>query len=160
MDKLMLDGNAIAGLLQEVFAVEMTTAIGTCGGCGAAGPVGAAHVYRGRASCSAAHTATTCSPRSSRMIHGSGSTSRESALWKSPSSRLTAFRDCPLWTVCRRKTVDDADSQQPTIASSLGCGGARAHVIYGPRRWVSSVLVSAGHHCAFDPSPHSQETWR
>ena len=31
MDELMLDGNAVAGLLQEVFAVEMTTAIGTCG---------------------------------------------------------------------------------------------------------------------------------
>ena len=47
MGELMLDGNAIAGLLQEVFAVEMTTAIGTCGGCGAAGPAGAVHVYRG-----------------------------------------------------------------------------------------------------------------
>ena len=47
MDELMLDGNAIAGLLQEVFAVEMTTAVGTCGGCGAAGPAGAVHVYRG-----------------------------------------------------------------------------------------------------------------
>ena len=47
MDELMLDGNAIAGLLQEVFAAEMTTAIGTCGDCGAAGPVGAAHLYRG-----------------------------------------------------------------------------------------------------------------
>jgi uncharacterized protein DUF6510 len=47
MDKLMLDGNAIAGLLQEVFAVEMTTATGTCGRCGAAGPVGAVHLYRG-----------------------------------------------------------------------------------------------------------------
>ena len=47
MGELMLDGNAIAGLLQEVFAVEMTTAIGTCGRCGAAGPVGAVHVYRG-----------------------------------------------------------------------------------------------------------------
>ncbi len=47
MDELMLDGNAIAGLLQEVFVVEMTTAIGTCGGCGEAGPVGAVHVYRG-----------------------------------------------------------------------------------------------------------------
>jgi hypothetical protein len=43
----MLDGNAIAGLLQEVFAVEMTTAVGTCNGCGAAEPVGAVHVYRG-----------------------------------------------------------------------------------------------------------------
>ena len=47
MDELMLDGNAVAGLLQEVFAVEMTTAIGTCSGCSTAGPVGAAHFYRG-----------------------------------------------------------------------------------------------------------------
>ena len=47
MGELMLDGNAIAGLLQEVFAVEMTTAVGTCGACGAAGQVGAVHVYRG-----------------------------------------------------------------------------------------------------------------
>jgi uncharacterized protein DUF6510 len=47
MDDLMLDGNAIAGLLQEVFAAEMTTAIGTCGDCGTAGPVGAAYLYGG-----------------------------------------------------------------------------------------------------------------
>lgn len=47
MDALTVDGNAIAGLLQEVFAVEMTTAIGTCGECGAAEPVGAVHVFRG-----------------------------------------------------------------------------------------------------------------
>jgi hypothetical protein len=43
----MLDGNAIAVLLQEVFAVEMTTALETCDGCGVTGPVGAVHVYRG-----------------------------------------------------------------------------------------------------------------
>ena len=47
MDTLMLDGNAVAGLLQEVFAVEMTTATVTCNGCGATGPVGALHVFRG-----------------------------------------------------------------------------------------------------------------
>jgi hypothetical protein len=47
VDPQTLDGNAIAGLLQEVFAVEMTTAIATCGGCGAAEAVGAVHVYRG-----------------------------------------------------------------------------------------------------------------
>jgi Family of unknown function (DUF6510) len=47
MDALMLDGNAVAGLLQEVFAVEMTTALETCGGCGATEPIGAVHVYRG-----------------------------------------------------------------------------------------------------------------
>lgn len=47
MDALMLDGNAVAGLLQEVFAVEMTTALGTCGNCGATDAVGATHVFRG-----------------------------------------------------------------------------------------------------------------
>jgi hypothetical protein len=47
MDELMLDGNAVAGLLQEVFAVEMTTAVGTCAACGTAGRIGAVHVYRG-----------------------------------------------------------------------------------------------------------------
>ena len=47
MDELMLDGNAIGGLLQEVFTVEITTAVGTCGNCGAPGPFGAVHVYRG-----------------------------------------------------------------------------------------------------------------
>lgn len=47
MDALTVDGNAIAGLLQEVFAVEMTTAIGTCAACGAAEPIGAVHVFRG-----------------------------------------------------------------------------------------------------------------
>lgn len=47
MDALMLDGNAVAGLLQEVFAVEMTTAIATCGACGAAEAIGATQVFRG-----------------------------------------------------------------------------------------------------------------
>ncbi len=47
MDALMLDGNAVAGLLQEVFAVEMTTAVGTCNTCGATDAVGALHVFRG-----------------------------------------------------------------------------------------------------------------
>jgi hypothetical protein len=47
MDKLMLDGNAVAGLLQEVFAADMTTAMGSCATCHAKEPVGAIHVYRG-----------------------------------------------------------------------------------------------------------------
>ena len=47
MDKLMLDGNAVAGLLQEVFAADVTSAIGSCATCGATEPVGAIHVYRG-----------------------------------------------------------------------------------------------------------------
>ena len=47
MDELMLDGNAIAGMLSEVFAVEMTTAIMTCGNCGRSSAVGEMHVFRG-----------------------------------------------------------------------------------------------------------------
>jgi uncharacterized Zn finger protein len=40
-----LDGNAIAGLLQEVFGTEMTNAIGMCATCGTAGPVAECAVY-------------------------------------------------------------------------------------------------------------------
>ena len=47
MDATMLDGTAVAGLLREVFAAEMTTAIGTCGQCGAREAVGATHAYQG-----------------------------------------------------------------------------------------------------------------
>jgi hypothetical protein len=47
MNDLMLDGNSVAGLLREVFAVDMTSVFGTCNGCGASEPLGAVHVYRG-----------------------------------------------------------------------------------------------------------------
>ena len=47
MGALRLDGNAAAGVLAQVFAAEITTAIGTCDGCGASDAVGAVHVYRG-----------------------------------------------------------------------------------------------------------------
>lgn len=45
MDALKLDGNAAAGILQQVFAVEITAASGTCDGCGAVEAVGAVAVY-------------------------------------------------------------------------------------------------------------------
>jgi Family of unknown function (DUF6510) len=45
METSRLDGNAAAGILQELFVAEMTTAIGTCGGCGVAGEVATAHLY-------------------------------------------------------------------------------------------------------------------
>ena len=47
MGELMLDGNAAAGVLQEIFAVEMTTAVGTCDNCGASGEVGRVQLYHG-----------------------------------------------------------------------------------------------------------------
>jgi len=40
-----LDGNAIGGLLHEIFGMEMTAATGTCANCGAVGPVAETVVY-------------------------------------------------------------------------------------------------------------------
>jgi Family of unknown function (DUF6510) len=42
---LRLDGNAAAGLLQEIFVHELTTARGECSGCGAVAELGAQHLY-------------------------------------------------------------------------------------------------------------------
>ena len=47
MADTMLDGNAVAGLLQDVFAMETTTTVATCAGCGEPAPLGETHVYRG-----------------------------------------------------------------------------------------------------------------
>jgi ribosomal protein S27E len=44
-DDNVLDGNAAAGVLDEVFRFEATTTVVTCAGCGASGPLGAAVVY-------------------------------------------------------------------------------------------------------------------
>lgn len=40
-----LDGNAIGGLLHEIFGIEMTAATATCANCGATGPVAETVVY-------------------------------------------------------------------------------------------------------------------
>jgi len=42
-----LDGNAIAGMLYDVFGAEMTMAQGQCGHCGARGPLAECEVYLG-----------------------------------------------------------------------------------------------------------------
>jgi hypothetical protein len=42
-----LDGNAAAGLLRELFAVDVTVATLTCGGCGGVAQVGEVRVYGG-----------------------------------------------------------------------------------------------------------------
>jgi hypothetical protein len=44
-EDLTLDGNAIAGLMAELFAVEISTAEAPCAGCGAINAVGALAVY-------------------------------------------------------------------------------------------------------------------
>ena len=40
-----LDGNAIAGLLRDVFGSDQTTATGVCASCGARGPLAETEVY-------------------------------------------------------------------------------------------------------------------
>ena len=42
-----LDGNAIGGVLYQVFGGEMTTARAVCGRCGARGPLAECEVYLG-----------------------------------------------------------------------------------------------------------------
>ncbi len=41
-----VDGNVLAGPLQEIFAVDLTSAVGRCADCGLAGPVATLRVYR------------------------------------------------------------------------------------------------------------------
>ena len=45
MDELRLDGNAVGGLLREVFGLEVTSAGSRCRGCGARELLGALHAY-------------------------------------------------------------------------------------------------------------------
>ena len=40
-----VDGNAMAGMLGEIFVHDMTTARIACGGCGEIEPIGADHAY-------------------------------------------------------------------------------------------------------------------
>jgi len=46
LDDAAVDGNAIGGLLMEVFGTEMTTATGICASCGAVAQVAELAVYR------------------------------------------------------------------------------------------------------------------
>ena len=46
LDDAAVDGNAIGGLLMEVFGTEMTTATGICASCGAVSQVAELAVYR------------------------------------------------------------------------------------------------------------------
>jgi hypothetical protein len=45
MDQVFLDGNVLAGPLREVFAVDVSVAIGRCASCGRVGEVATLRVY-------------------------------------------------------------------------------------------------------------------
>jgi Zn finger protein HypA/HybF involved in hydrogenase expression len=68
--EMKLDGNAIGGLLREIFTVEMTAAEATCAGCGAVNAVGRVAVY-----VHAPGTVVRCPACESvlmRIVHGGG----------------------------------------------------------------------------------------
>src|SRR5689334_5638391 len=43
--QLRLDGNAAAGMLRELFALEISAARGACASCGAVAQMGSQHLY-------------------------------------------------------------------------------------------------------------------
>jgi hypothetical protein len=47
-EALRLDGNAAAGMLAEIFAMEMTSAHSTCAGCGRIAAMGTLLLYGGQ----------------------------------------------------------------------------------------------------------------
>ncbi|HEY7176157.1 MAG TPA: DUF6510 family protein [Micromonosporaceae bacterium] len=44
-DDQHVDGNALGGALREVFAIDVTSAMGRCAGCGTVGAVATTRVY-------------------------------------------------------------------------------------------------------------------
>ena len=70
---LRLDGNAVAGMLAEVFGFEMTVAWGGCAGCGATNQLGALLVYAhgmGVARAALAAASTCCASPAGRAAGG------------------------------------------------------------------------------------------
>ena len=70
VEERRLDGNAIGGLLREIFTMEMTAAQATCAGCGAINVVGRVIVY-----VDAPGTVVRCPECESvlmRIVHGRG----------------------------------------------------------------------------------------
>jgi hypothetical protein len=68
--ELKVDGNAIAGLLGEIFTMEMTSAQSTCGGCGKVHAVGRVDVYLNAPG--AVVRCPSCTRVLMRIVHGRG----------------------------------------------------------------------------------------
>ena len=68
--ELKLDGNAIGGLLGEIFRLEMTSAQGQCGGCGAVNAIGRVDVYVNAPG--AVVRCPGCTQVLMRIVHGKG----------------------------------------------------------------------------------------
>jgi Zn finger protein HypA/HybF involved in hydrogenase expression len=70
ISQMKLDGNAIGGLLAEIFTMEMTAAEATCGGCGAMHMVGQDDVYLHAPG--AVMRCPSCEQVLMRIVHGEG----------------------------------------------------------------------------------------
>jgi Family of unknown function (DUF6510) len=70
--QLRLDGNAAAGLFQEVFVHELTVARGACAACGAVGEMGAQHLYMTPRSPGAVLRCHVCESVLMVMVHAGG----------------------------------------------------------------------------------------
>src|SRR5919198_5153997 len=70
--QLRLDGNAAAGILQEVFAHEMSAARGACAACGTIAPLGSQHLYMYPLSPGAVLRCTICQEVLMVLAHAGG----------------------------------------------------------------------------------------
>ena len=70
--QLRLDGNAAAGLLQEIFVHELTDARGACAACGAVGEIGSQHLYMSPRSPGAVLRCSVCESVLMVVVHAGG----------------------------------------------------------------------------------------
>lgn len=69
---LRLDGNAVGGLLHDVFGREMTVAQGQCASCGAVAAMGAQHLYMYPRAPGAVLRCLKCQSVLMVLVHGGG----------------------------------------------------------------------------------------
>jgi hypothetical protein len=70
--QLRLDGNAAAGLLQELFVHELTSARGACASCGAVAEMGGQHLYMYSHAPGAVLRCKDCGGVLMVLVHGGG----------------------------------------------------------------------------------------
>ena len=70
--RMRLDGNAAAGLLQELFVPEMTTTRAACAACGRVAELGAQHLYMNPQAPGAVLRCNTCTNTLMVVVHANG----------------------------------------------------------------------------------------
>jgi hypothetical protein len=70
--ELRLDGNAAAGMLREIFAMDLSGARGACASCGTIAAMGAQHLYMYPLSPGAVLRCKACQEVLMVLVHGGG----------------------------------------------------------------------------------------